>query len=106
MFVLFSTIPLAVASLLLSDLLEMESGLVGGEESTSTGSSSFTRTMSEGVCRLMSRAEEPGAGSCSVKKMCERERESAKRTGEGEGRERVRHGSRRQSTDHKSPHFG
>lgn len=64
--VLTPTFPLlTMVSLLLSDMLEKESGLPGGEESTSTGFSSFTFTASaEGVCRLMSRATSLfGAGS-------------------------------------------
>lgn len=72
------TCPLPMGSLLLSDMLEKESGLSGGEESTSTGSSSFTLT-SEGVCKLMSSAPELGAGNYMGKRKrdeeCDRRRE-------------------------------
>lgn len=56
------TFPLTRGSLLLSDFPDVESGLPGGEESTSTGASCFTFT-SDGVCRLMSKATELEAGS-------------------------------------------
>lgn len=66
-FALACTFPLLKGSLLLSDILEMESGLEGGEESTSTGSSSFTLT-SEGVCKLISSAPELRTGNYMEKK--------------------------------------
>lgn len=58
----FPTFPLTRGSLLLSDFPEIDSGLSGGVESTSTGASSFT-FMSDDVCRLMSKATELEAGS-------------------------------------------
>lgn len=60
---LLITFPVTIGSWLLSDIPDIDSGLPGGEESTSTGaSSSFTFT-SDGVCRLMSKATELAAGS-------------------------------------------
>lgn len=58
----FPTFPLTKGSLLWSDFEVIDSGLSGGEESTSTGASFFTFTSDE-VCRLMSKATELDA-SC------------------------------------------
>lgn len=48
--------------MLLSEFSDIDSGLPGDEESTSTGASSFTFT-SDPVCRDMSKATELEAGS-------------------------------------------
>lgn len=68
------TFPLTRGSLLLSDLPEIDSGLPGGEESTSTGASSFTFT-SDGVCSVMSKATELAAGSWEWRRQWERDNE-------------------------------
>lgn len=56
------TFPLTRGSMLLSEFSDIDSGLPGDEESTSTGASSFTFT-SDPVCRDMSKATELEAGS-------------------------------------------
>lgn len=58
------TFALTSKSLWLSGFGEIDWGLHGGEESTSTGTSSFTFT-SDDVCKVMSKAPVFEAGSCT-----------------------------------------